>query len=279
MKDAKLESFYEEHTWGTNTIKKDRDMPNLKLDHILQALEKEQHVKLLEIGCGSGRILASIREHSNQSELIGVDPSKAQIALAQKANQRNKIDFFVGDGEHLQFPDNSFTHVIIMDVLEHVEKPSKVLQEARRVLKKKGTLISFIPVENQGVYWLSKKIFRQHFKEKSGGHIQQFTIKEVDALLENNGFSVEKKNYSYHLFGSTMDYLLYTLLLYKPLAALFWSKNKYYQPENAEERPTLLSRALNGILSWGNVLAFYESKLLFNSPFLAIGLHVIAKKK
>jgi len=279
VKDIKLENFYEEHTWGANTIKKDRDMPNLKLNHILQALEKEKNVDLLEIGCGSGRILASIREHSKQLKLTGVDPSKAQITLAKKENQENKIDFFVGDGEHLQFPDNSFTHVIIMDVLEHVEKPSQLLQETWRVLKKNGTLIAFIPAENEGVYWLSKKIFGQHFKEKSGGHIQQFTFKELDTLLEINRFSIEKKNYSYHLFGSIMDYALYTLLLYKPFAKLFWSKNKYYQQDNANEKPTLLSRVLNGILSWGNMFAFYESKLLFNTPIMAIGLHVIAIKK
>jgi len=165
-----------------------------------------------------------------------------------------------------------------MDVLEHVERPSKVLQEAWRVLKENGSLLSFIPVENQGIYWLSKKIFKQHFKEKSGGHIQQFTFKELDVLLESNGFSIVKKNFSYHLIGSFMDYALYTLLLHRPFAKLFWNKNKYYQQKSANDDPTLLSRTLNGILGFGNMLAFYESKLLFNTRFMATGLHVIATK-
>jgi len=106
MENIEFESFYEEHTWGTNTIKKDKDMPNLKLNHILRAIEKDEGVDLLEVGCGSGRILASIRKYSKGLNLTGVDLSQAQIALAKKTNHDNKINFFVGNGEHLDFHDN-----------------------------------------------------------------------------------------------------------------------------------------------------------------------------
>lgn len=47
----------------------------------------------------------------------------------------------VENAENLSFPEGHFKTVLILDVLEHVEKLEKVLEEAQRVLSKDGILI------------------------------------------------------------------------------------------------------------------------------------------
>ncbi|MBU9888367.1 MAG: class I SAM-dependent methyltransferase [Candidatus Omnitrophica bacterium] len=87
--------------------------------------------KGLEVGVGTGRFAASLGIQ------IGIDPSKKMIAIARTRG----IDARWGRGESLPFPRSSFDHVVLIITLCFVQKPACVLKEARRVLKKNGTLL------------------------------------------------------------------------------------------------------------------------------------------
>jgi SAM-dependent methyltransferase len=51
----------------------------------------------------------------------------------------------LGDGEHLPFKDSSLSAVIAMEVIEHVKKPYKLLEEIDRVLTPGGVLLLTTP--------------------------------------------------------------------------------------------------------------------------------------
>jgi len=96
--------------------------------------------KILDLGCGSGRLLEILKDRN--ISYFGIDGSENLIEIAK----RNYPDFKfqVTDVLSLPFPNNFFDKIFSIRVLMHV--PSKefqlqFLKEAKRVLKPGGLLI------------------------------------------------------------------------------------------------------------------------------------------
>lgn len=134
--------------------------------------------KGLEIGVGTGRFASALGIE------YGIDPSRNMLKLARKRG----IDARLGTGDKIPFASSAFDYVTIINTLCFVKDPIKVLQEARRVLKKKGRLIIGIINKSSflGEFYQKKKslFYRQaHFLD----------IKETVDLLRQSGF----KKFSY----------------------------------------------------------------------------------
>jgi len=129
--------------------------------------------KGLEIGVGTGRF-ASVLGISN-----GIEPSTKMAKLAQKRGIRVQI----GNGENLPYRDKEFDYVLIAITICFVQKPKKVISEAKRVLKDNGKIILAIVDQNSflGKFYQEKKsVF---YKEANF-----FSVKEMVKLLEDNEF-------------------------------------------------------------------------------------------
>ena len=79
-------------------------------------------------------------------------PVQGIIELSLNTKKRTTIDIdparkpdIVMDVTNLEFNDNSFDLVIMMEVLEHVKEPKKALSEIYRVLSHNGKLIMSTP--------------------------------------------------------------------------------------------------------------------------------------
>jgi ubiquinone/menaquinone biosynthesis C-methylase UbiE len=267
--------FYKDKSWGAVAIKDGKDLPTLKLGYVMDMLRKrkKRNASLLEVGSGSGRILTSIRARDPYIKLTGIDLSREQTALAKKANKGKHIDFIQGNGEALPFADNTFDFVIFLDYLEHIEQPEKSLAEMYRVLKKGGQLHFVCPAEEQSYYWLSKKIFRRHFKEQTAGHIQQYTRRRLELMTQSAGFKIIDEKFSYHVIGGAMDYALFTAMLNKAVHRKFFNENKYYA-KSEDQKTGIFSR----LLEFGNAIAYYESKAFKNMRLFATAVHITARK-
>jgi len=100
-----------------------------------------ENKKILEIGCGTGRISALLSKETNL--LVAIDPDENAIQKA-KANIPG-VDFKVGSGEKLNFSDNFFDGVIFTLSLHH-QNSRKALREASRVVKTGGKILIIEPV-------------------------------------------------------------------------------------------------------------------------------------
>lgn len=99
--------------------------------------------KVLELGCGVGAQSVILARHSPGAEITSVDISPASIAAAREAVDREgfaNVTFQVADIFDLPFPEESFDHVFICFVLEHLPQPERALAVARRMLRPGGTL-------------------------------------------------------------------------------------------------------------------------------------------
>ncbi|MGE4297470.1 MAG: class I SAM-dependent methyltransferase [Desulfovibrionaceae bacterium] len=96
--------------------------------------------RFLEIGCGSGLFLETFWESG--FDVTGIDQSQAMIRSARE-RMGDRAGLHVGHADCLPFDDNEFDYTALLTVLEYVDDPVRVLEEARRVTRK-GILVSFL---------------------------------------------------------------------------------------------------------------------------------------
>ena len=99
--------------------------------------------KVLEAGCGVGAQTIILAKNSPDAQITSMDISQDSLNKAMELieNERIKnVNFHQGDIFNLDFEDESFDHVFVCFVLEHLEKPLEALIHLKRVLKNGGTM-------------------------------------------------------------------------------------------------------------------------------------------
>lgn len=91
--------------------------------------------RVLELGCGTGLILARVAEVAN--EAVGIDLSEG---MAQHARERG-LDVRIGSVCQLPFEDEEFDLTYSFKVLAHVPDIDAALREATRVTRPGGHLL------------------------------------------------------------------------------------------------------------------------------------------
>lgn len=127
-----------------------RQYPDILLRHrlILDMVVGEQGCAL-DVGCGSGRLLADLRDRGFQ--VYGADLSAAMVEASRTlTRQRTPVEtprLLVGDVEALAFRDATFDVVIAAGVLEYLSSDGRALSEIHRVLRPGG--VAILSVRNQ----------------------------------------------------------------------------------------------------------------------------------
>jgi len=98
---------------------------------------------VLEAGCGVGAQTVILATNSPKALITSIDVSEASVVEARKAVQTAGIDNVTlrqADIFELPFPPESFDHVFLCFVLEHLAQPVAALRALKRVLKPSGTI-------------------------------------------------------------------------------------------------------------------------------------------
>ncbi|MBA7608040.1 Ubiquinone biosynthesis O-methyltransferase [subsurface metagenome] len=146
-------------------------------------LDKYAKGKILDIGCGIGKHLGSIK---NFEKKCGIDSS--ELAVKRSKASCPDCHFVVGSAYNLPYEDNFFDLVYSIDVIEHLEYPPKMLIEAKRVLKTSGILIIQTPnYPIKRIYdfinWLNpKKSWRKTWRDDPT-HFSKFSYFRLRNLL------------------------------------------------------------------------------------------------
>lgn len=117
----------------------DYDKENIEIK-IIEKFIDIQDKRILENGCGDGRI--SILLAHKAQKYIAIDPDEQHIRKAKSSTAN--IDFRIGNGEALEFEDSSF-HVVLFTLSLHHQDSRLALKEAHRVLTSDGQLVILEP--------------------------------------------------------------------------------------------------------------------------------------
>ena len=151
---------------------------------ILSLLGEDCH-RIIDLGCGEGITLERLMKEFPDKECFGVDLSNFNIGTCQSY----RLPVVCGDITQLGLKAASMDCCLLLDVIEHLEKPEVVLDEIFRILRPGGTLILAFP--NDRMFFLSRLLFLK-LKEAfyDPGHVRQWQPKEMRNLLQKKGFRV-----------------------------------------------------------------------------------------
>lgn len=96
--------------------------------------------RLLDVGCGTGSMLAKIHKKYPKSSLVGVDPSDKAVAIARQRASGKPITLIMMRGESMKFADE-FDIVFLGESLCTIKEKERVISNCWRALKKDGTIV------------------------------------------------------------------------------------------------------------------------------------------
>jgi ubiquinone/menaquinone biosynthesis C-methylase UbiE len=93
---------------------------------------------VLDVGCGTGSLSATLAKVSGASKIVGIDRSKGFIEYARSKLADPRVTFELGDAESLSYPDASFDRCMALLAVDHIPDAAKATNEMRRVTKTSG---------------------------------------------------------------------------------------------------------------------------------------------
>ncbi|MDD5760244.1 MAG: class I SAM-dependent methyltransferase [Desulfobulbaceae bacterium] len=130
--------------------------------------------RVLDVGCGDGRIAKIVMETYNAKlEGIEMNPSMANVAringvacVAYKIEERKQ--------------KNEYDLILLLDVLEHIEKDDDALRKIVNQLKPRGNLLITVPLIK--ALWSPQDI--------EVGHKRRYEKDEIRKLLRKQGLEI-----------------------------------------------------------------------------------------
>jgi SAM-dependent methyltransferase len=141
-------------------------------------------VRLLDVGCGDGAVLARIAARRSGWVLAGAEIADAAARLARE--RLPGADVRVYDGARLPWPDASFDAGLLAHVLEHVADPPAVLREVARVCR---LVVVEVPLEQN----LSARRAVKRAQAGQIGHLQRLSRADVQRLVRGAGLELREE--------------------------------------------------------------------------------------
>jgi len=143
---------------------------------------------VLDVGCGHGVLLERILTRRRLVRACGSDLS--MVMCSRAVTRVPSAGILQADAENLPFADNSFDHVFMVEVLEHLPEAGKALQEVRRVLKAKGRFLVAVP--NKDWFHYERHMQTRGRPQPLDQDWHWYGAAEIKALLGEFGFSPTK---------------------------------------------------------------------------------------
>jgi len=143
---------------------------------------------ILDAGCGEGFTMNKLKENGIGEKIEGIEYEKDAIAFGKKLFPNLTIK--QGSIYELPYKDNSFDLITCTEVLEHLEKPAKALQEMLRVTKK----YLIISVPNEPLFMLSNFLRGKNLSRLGNDpdHINHWNPLSLKKYLSQNKVKVKK---------------------------------------------------------------------------------------
>ena len=147
------------------------------LDWIWQQLPERAPLRLLDLGCGVGRLVGELAQHYPTAEAIGVDYSYQLLRRAREywlTGQKIEVDmrqrgwpiqritgrivpnlqFLLAQAEDLPLAPDSIDIVVSTFALDRFADPARALRDMQRILRPGGRLLLVSPLNfQQATHW------------------------------------------------------------------------------------------------------------------------------
>jgi len=196
-----MKEYYNESGYFEQKIQTDIDLlkgsfQQYRISKVLQIYSpaKEEHV--LDLGCALGTFCFALAPLCKR--ITGVDYSKKAIDLCNKfleTSQCSNIKFVCADATNTGLISESYDVIICADLLEHLypEVSEKVLDECRRLLKKRGKLAIWTPHRGHILEIMKNNNI---ILKRDVSHVDYKSMDNLLTSLRKRDFSVQKSYYA-----------------------------------------------------------------------------------
>lgn len=237
-----------EEAFSSNPVKRGLLSPLRRIEFCIHRLKKlGQWGRLqtcLDVGCAQGNWALFLAEAG--LKVTAVDINENYLGYAKKRYERGDVEYRVGNLETLSI-DKKYDLVVLGELLEHVSEPALFLSRVYTCLEENGILVVTTPNQER---WLHKvklptydgsrksvsELKKREFGPAGDDHLFLFTIRELEKLIEQQGFTVLSSD------------ILISLLAKKVFPAIPRGINFFYRFEKVVSKYRSISRRLNDAL-------------------------------
>ncbi len=121
-----------------------------------EALSRFKPESVLDIGCGSGRLLRKAHDNWTDAQLSGVDPAQKMLEVARQLTPEAR--FYLGSGEALPLPDASVDLAFSTISFHHWHNQAAGVREIARVLRAGGSFLLADFTLPTGLTWIYPRV-------------------------------------------------------------------------------------------------------------------------
>lgn len=147
---------------------------------------------VLDVGCSAGDVTRNVASVADSVD--GFDYDEEKIALARRLTAQRGVTnarfTHASAVERWPYPDASFDHVLLLDVLEHVYEREELMKECVRVLKPGGTALLALP--HSETRWKRTQRSVGLRSETDPDHKIEYTKEQILSLCASHRLSVAK---------------------------------------------------------------------------------------
>jgi len=136
--------------------------------------------RVLDIGCGEGQVARHLAANAGVAEVVGVDPSDAQIVVA--AARGGGPSYVRGAADALPVPDAAFDAAVACLVFEHITEVDGALAEVARVLRPGGTFLFLLNhplLQVPGSGWIDDHILGEQYWRVGPYLVEDVSLEEL----------------------------------------------------------------------------------------------------
>jgi 3' terminal RNA ribose 2'-O-methyltransferase Hen1 len=119
------------HDREEEAVEKGLNLNNQRLNAVLAALKSVNAKRVLDLGCGEGKLLRTLLQDPSFAEIVGVDVSHRALQIAQErlrlerlpTRQRDRIKLIHGSLTYRDKRLSGFDAASVVEVIEHLDQP------------------------------------------------------------------------------------------------------------------------------------------------------------
>lgn len=159
---------------------------------------------LADIGCGPGDIIIALDQTSSIikkiKKITTVDFNQEYLKKVKKKYKNNpKFHYICSPVENLKL-DQKYDLIIMIDILEHLEDPLKILKKIKKYLSSHGYIISIVPnakslhrrIGKQMKY--IKNLYELGVADFKVGHKRYFDSNKLVSLIKKADYNIVSKS-------------------------------------------------------------------------------------
>jgi SAM-dependent methyltransferase len=163
--------LYQNHWWW-------RAREAILLRRLADVIDHARPARILDVGCGAGLFFDALERFGH------VEGIESDAALVEQSGPwRDRI--VVGELDDSFRPEGSFDAILMLDVLEHVSNPERMLSSARRILAPGGRIVITVPAFE--CLWTSHDDLNHHLRRYTPRRLCD-TVREAGLATESVGY-------------------------------------------------------------------------------------------